>query len=127
MIRTIGIQLGPEYLDLALKGVYLTFVRNSKATTIFTLPNLHLMQNCVAQLYGIDYQRAYQHGFVYIRQLAIQLRNAVIVKSKESFKAVYNWQYLHCLGLWSQVLATHAIQATNNQPTALHPLIFPLV
>lgn len=125
-IRTICLQLGPTYLDLSLKGVYLTFVRYAKTTTMHTLPNLHLMQNCVAQLYGMDFDRSYQHGFVYVRQLAIHLRNAVLVKTKESFKAVYNWQYLHCLGLWAQVISTHAL-TTAGQPTALHSLIYPLV
>ncbi|KAG0326164.1 Nucleolar Complex 2 protein [Dissophora globulifera] len=125
-IRTMCLQLGSAYLDLALKGVYLTFVRYAKTTTMHTLPNLHLMQNCVAQLYGLDIERSYQHGFVYIRQLAIHLRNAVMIKTKESFKAVYNWQYLHCLGLWSQVVATHALNGAG-QPTSLHALIFPLV
>ncbi|KAF8935013.1 Nucleolar Complex 2 protein [Dissophora ornata] len=125
-IRTMCLQLGPNYLDLALKGVYLTFVRYAKTTTVHTLPNLHLMQNCVAQLYGLDVDRSYQHGFVYIRQLAIHLRNAVLIKTKESFKAVYNWQYLHCLGLWSQVVSTHALN-NAGQPTPLHALIYPLV
>lgn len=125
-IRTMCLQLGSSYLDLALKGVYLTFVRSAKTTTMHTLPNLHLMQNCVAQLYGLDMERSYQHGFVYVRQLAIHLRNAVLVKTKESFKAVYNWQYLHCLGLWAQVVSTHALN-NAGQPTALHSLIYPLV
>ncbi|KAG0089272.1 Nucleolar Complex 2 protein [Podila epicladia] len=125
-IRTMCLQLGSGYLDLALKGVYLTFVRFAKTTTMHTLPNLHLMQNCVAQLYGMDFDRSYQHGFVYVRQLAIHLRNAVLVKTKESFKAVYNWQYLHCLGLWAQVVSTHALTSAG-QPTALHTLIYPLV
>ncbi|KAI7817558.1 Noc2p family-domain-containing protein [Gamsiella multidivaricata] len=125
-IRTMCLQLGSTLLDLALKGVYLTFVRYAKTTTVHTLPNLHLMQNCVAQLYGLDFERSYQHGFVYIRQLAIHLRNAVLVKTKESFKAVYNWQYLHCLGLWSQVVSTHALN-NAGQPTPLHALIYPLV
>ncbi|KAI1317813.1 Nucleolar Complex 2 protein [Mortierella claussenii] len=125
-IRTMCLQLGSSYLDLALKGVYLTFVRYAKTTTLHTLPNLHLMQNCVAQLYGLDFDRSYQHGFVYVRQLAIHLRNAVLVKTKESFKAVYNWQYLHCLGLWSQVVSTHALN-NAGQATALHSLIYPLV
>ncbi|KAG0222798.1 Nucleolar Complex 2 protein, partial [Actinomortierella wolfii] len=126
-VRTMALQLGPTYLDMSLKGAYLTFVRYAKTTTIHTLPNIHLMQNCIAQLYGLDYERAYQHGFVYIRQLAIHLRNAVMVKTKESFKAVYNWQYLHCLSLWSQVIATHAVNQKSGQTTPLHPLIFPLV
>ncbi|GJJ77425.1 nucleolar complex protein 2 [Entomortierella parvispora] len=125
-IRTMCLQLGSNYLDLALKGVYLTFVRSAKTTTMHTLPHLHLMQNCVAQLYGLDMERSYQHGFVYVRQLAIHLRNAVLVKTKESFKAVYNWQYLHCLGLWAQVVSTHALN-NAGQPTALHSLIYPLV
>lgn len=35
------------------------------------------MINCLVELYGIDLACSYQQMFVYIRQLAIHLRNAI--------------------------------------------------
>ena len=39
---------------------------------------------------------------------------------QESCQAVYNWQFIHCLGLWVQLLSmTHPNEV-------LEPLIYPL-
>jgi hypothetical protein len=46
------------------------------------MPVVSLMWNCVAELYGLDLKLSYQHAFVYIRQLAIHLRTAIINKTK---------------------------------------------
>ena len=36
------------------------------------------MAQCVIELFGLDLHVAYEHAFVYIRQLAIQLRSALV-------------------------------------------------
>ncbi|RUS14867.1 nucleolar complex protein 2, partial [Endogone sp. FLAS-F59071] len=46
----------------------------------------------------------------------------------ESYKAVYNWQFIHCLDFWSTVLAVHcdaSRYALGDSP--LHPSIYRLV
>lgn len=93
------------FLDNALKHTYLTYVRHAKFTSPRTLPVITFMSNCVVELYSIDPVCAYQHAFVYIRQLAVHLRNATLAKTKEAYKSVYNWQYINCLRVWANVLA----------------------
>jgi nucleolar complex protein 2 len=118
------------------------------------------MQNSLVEIFSYNPTSTYQQGFVYIRQLAIHLRNAMVQKKKvlrpfvwfcvlsyrslailgssgklklvchlhfvglllqDSFQSVYNWQYIHCLRLWSRVLSE-----TPNKDV-LEPLIYPLV
>ncbi|KAI9499419.1 Noc2p family-domain-containing protein [Zychaea mexicana] len=110
------------YLDLALKNIYLTFVRNCKNTNAHTLPAINLMRNLAVQLYGIDQELSYQQAFVYIRQLAITLRNAMQTKTKESYTSVYNWQFIHCIDFWANVLAANC----QDESSELRPLIYPL-
>ncbi|KAJ8655706.1 hypothetical protein O0I10_008591 [Lichtheimia ornata] len=110
------------YLDLCLRNIYLTFVRNCKGTNEHTLPSINLMRNLATQLYAIDLDLSYQQAFVYIRQLAIHLRNAMQLKNKESYQTIYNWQFVHCIDFWSNVLAANC--ADSSSP--LHPLIYPL-
>lgn len=111
---------------LFLKNLYLSFVRNAKFTSINTLPLINFMQTSLTEIYSTNTKLAYEHVFVYIRQLAIHLRNAMNFKKKESYQAVYNWQYVHSLILWSKLLSTlsNAQRDTHNH---LQPLIYPLV
>ncbi|XP_046842848.1 nucleolar complex protein 2 homolog isoform X2 [Xenia sp. Carnegie-2017] len=96
-------------------------IKNCKFTSTASLPLIIFMQNSLVEIFSIDVNSTYQQGFVYIRQLAIHLRNAIIQRKKDSYQSVYNWQFIHCLRLWSRVLSE-----IPNRHT-LEPLIYPLV
>lgn len=46
------------------------------------LQHIHFLGNCVTELFGVDLPAAYQHAFVFIRQLAMILRDALTMKTK---------------------------------------------
>lgn len=110
-----------QILSTVLKAMYLSYVRNSKFVSPSTLPGINFMRRSLAEMFALDVNVSYQHIFLYIRQLAIHLRNAITLKKKDSFQAVYNWQYVNSIRLWSELLST------TFSKTQLQPLIFPLV
>ncbi|KAF3228923.1 Nucleolar Complex 2 protein [Orbilia oligospora] len=116
--------------EACLKAAYNGLLKGCRGTTTHTLPSINLMKNGGIDLFGVDEDLSYMLGFSYIRQLAVHLRNSITNNSKESYKQVYNWQYVHSLDFWSRVLATHCDglkQAEKGKQSPLHPLIYPLV
>ncbi|XP_053687958.1 nucleolar complex protein 2 homolog [Sabethes cyaneus] len=110
-----------RFLSDVLKNMYLAYVKNSKFVSPNTLPGINFMRRSLTEMFTLDLTVSYQHVFLYIRQLAIHLRNAVILQKKDSFTYIYNWQYINSLKLWGDVLA-----ATYDKKE-LEPLIYPYV
>ncbi|XP_076056618.1 nucleolar complex protein 2 [Oratosquilla oratoria] len=112
--------LPQDFLDWTLKRLYLSYVRNCRFTSPSTWGMIDFMRLSLVELYAMDHTLAYRQAFVYIRQMAFHLRNAIMVKKKEKIQLVYNWQFIHCLHLWAELLGkTHPSEA-------LQALIYPL-
>ncbi|KIX07779.1 uncharacterized protein Z518_02433 [Rhinocladiella mackenziei CBS 650.93] len=116
--------------ESVLKATYEGVVRGSRSTTIHTLAGINLMKNSAAEIWGIDQKVSYTTGFTFIRQLAIHLRGHITKPTKDSYKTIYNWQFVHSLDFWSRVLSTHCnslLEAQHGKQSQLRPLIYPVV
>jgi len=113
---------GRDLLEPCVKAMYLAYVKNCKFTSPSTQQSIGFMKRSLVELLGLDHSLAYYQAFVYIRQLAIHLRNAITCsEKKDSLLAVYNWQFIHSLELWG------ALVGHPGSREAMQPLIYPLV
>ncbi|KAL9621659.1 MAG: hypothetical protein Q9160_003912 [Pyrenula sp. 1 TL-2023] len=137
ILRRLVVTGDPGIRETVLKSCYEGIVKGSRNTTMHTLPGINLMKNSAAEIWAIDSNVGYAVGFTHIRQLAIHLRSNITKPTKDSYKTIYNWQYIHSLDFWSRVLSTHcnplaeasASGKTKSSHTTspLRPLIYPLV
>jgi nucleolar complex protein 2 len=130
VLRRLTVIGDPGLREAVLKTVYQGLVKGSRNTTIHTTQGINLMMNSAAELWGIDQAVGYTTGFTFIRQLAIHLRSSITNNQKESYKTVYNWQYVHSLNFWSCVLSEHCSpvkEAEIGKESPLRDLIYPTV
>lgn len=116
--------------EAVLKQAYQGLVKGARNTTVHNIQGINLMKNTASELWGLDATVGYTTGFGFIRQLAVHLRTSITNKTKDSYKTVYNWQYIHSLDFWSRVVAAHCEslrEAEAGKPSALRPLIYPIV
>ncbi|KAL9000184.1 MAG: hypothetical protein Q9169_001086 [Polycauliona sp. 2 TL-2023] len=132
VIRRLAVVSDSSIRTALLKTAYQGLVKGSRVTNPHTLPAINLMKNSAAELWGIDPEVGYTTGFVYIRQLAVHLRSSITQPTKDSYKQIYNWQYIHPLDFWSRVISSHCSPTVNptlkaSSDSPLHPLLYPLV
>ena len=130
ILRRLMVIGDPGIREAVLKSTYEGIVKGSRNTTIHTLPGVNLMKNSAAEIWGIDQKVGYTTGFAFIRQLAIHLRGNITKPTKDSYKTIYNWQFVHSLDFWSRVLSTHCnslVEAQEGKESQLRPLIYPVV
>lgn len=119
-LRDICIRLGSDCLDECFKGIYKAYVLNCQFINAMKLQHIQFLGNCVIELLGVDLPTAYQHAFVFIRQLSMILREALNTKTKEAFQKVYEWKFINCLELWTGAICAYSSEAD------LRPLAYPL-
>lgn len=104
-----------------LEIMYEKYNQNTKFVSPETLPEINFMRHSLVEIYLLDHNISYSYAFLHIRQLAIDLRNAVTLKNKENFQTVYNWQYINSLRFWTELVT----KAGNK--SMLESLLYPLV
>jgi nucleolar complex protein 2 len=130
VLRRLMVISDPSLREAVLKQVYQGLVKGARNTTIHNIQGINLMKNTASELWGLDPTVGYTTGFGFIRQLAVHLRSSITNKTKDSYKTVYNWQYVHSLDFWSRVIAAHCEslrEAESGKPSPLRPLIYPVV
>ncbi|KAF1914150.1 Noc2p family-domain-containing protein [Ampelomyces quisqualis] len=130
VLRKLVVISDPSIREIVLKQAYQGLVKGARNTTVHNTQGINLMKNTASELWGIDATVGYTTGFGFIRQLAIHLRTSITNKTNDSYKAVYNWQYIHSLDFWSRVVTAHCeslCEAEAGKPSPLRPLIYPIV
>lgn len=58
--------------------MYLDYVRSCQFTSVASVESIYFMRMSLAELYSLNHSIAYRHMFVFVRQQATILRNAII-------------------------------------------------
>ncbi|OMO74436.1 Nucleolar complex protein 2 [Corchorus capsularis] len=119
-LKDLCVSLGSDCLDDCCRGIYKAYVLNCHFVNAVKLQHIQFLANCVIELIRVDLPTAYQHAFVFIRQLSMLLRDALNMKTKESFRKVYEWKFINCLELWTEAVCAYSSDADFN------PLAYPL-
>ncbi|KAL0126549.1 hypothetical protein PUN28_005133 [Cardiocondyla obscurior] len=121
-INILHIATSKEFVvDELLEVMYEIYSQNMKIVSLKTLPRINFMRDSLIEIYLLDHNTSYSHAFLHIRQLAIDLKNAVSLNNKKHIQTVYNWQYINSLRLWTELIT----RAGNKSmlPSLLYPLV----
>ncbi|KNC80474.1 hypothetical protein SARC_07164 [Sphaeroforma arctica JP610] len=124
VIRDLALSSSNAFLEMCIKGMYVSHVAHAKFVSEQTYPTVVFMENCVVEICSLDCHMSYRIAFTYIRQLGMHLRTAITSKKKESYASIYNWQYMRCLNAWARVI--NETYNTNDKENPLSMLVYPL-
>ncbi|KAL1336765.1 hypothetical protein HN51_031164 [Arachis hypogaea] len=119
-IRDLCVRIGSLCIDECFRGIYKAYVLNCHFVNAVKLQHIQFLGNCIIELVGVNLQSAYQHAFIFIRQLAMILRDALNTKTKESFRKVCEWKYMNCLELWTGAICAYS--STSDFKQLAYPL-----
>ena len=120
-LRAMAVDLPAWFIHKVLKLAYLGFVSVSAFHTGHDVWRPVLLRNCVVELFTLNVEATYEHGFVYIRQLAILLRGALTGAGQKGRGGVLCWQFLESVRVWVQLMGTAA-----GKTEVVSELVYPL-
>ncbi|GLE07111.1 hypothetical protein PINS_up017005, partial [Pythium insidiosum] len=113
-LKQHGVHAGMPFpfLELALKGIYITYMRNTKFTNEATLPHHVLLGNCVVELYGLD-----------LREL---VPARVRVHPRARHHAAQDHHVAEPRDFFNQLRVWTAVVCAYPDESQLRPLVYPL-
>jgi len=120
IINSMAVIYPYPFLELCIKGVYYTLLRNSKSYNPSTFQQIDFLKNCIVELASINFTSTYHHAFIYIRELAITVRRALDTKIQNGYALCYNWKFFHCIDAWVKVVCAYSKQ--ENIGALLYPI-----
>ena len=120
IINSMAVIYPYPFLELCIKGIYYTLLRNSKGYNPSTFHQIEFLKNCLVELSAINFTSTYHHAFTYIRELAITVRRAMDSTVQNGYALCYNWKFFHCLDAWSKVICAYYKQ--ENISALLYPV-----
>ena len=107
IINSMAVIYPYPFLELCIKGVYYTLLRNSKGYNPSTFQQIDFLKNCLVELASINFNSIFQHAFIYIRELSITVRRAMDTTVQNGYALCYNWKFFHCLDAWAKVVCAY--------------------
>ena len=123
VVRSLALTPNQSLLDDCYKGVYRTFQSCAKFVNQANIGSIHFMQECIVEILGVHPDALYKHVFIFIREAALLVRNALTAKSKDAYQKVYSWQTICSLNLLEMLVSRYG----SDSKAVLQPLIYPLV
>ncbi|KAL9643974.1 hypothetical protein ABK040_005442 [Willaertia magna] len=120
IINKMAVVYPYPFLEVSIKGVYYTLLRNGNFYNQGTFQKIDFLKNVLTELCAINFTSTYQHAFVYIRELAITLKRALNHKIQNGYALCYNFKFINCVDAWVKVVSTHYNQ--ENIAQLLYPL-----
>jgi nucleolar complex protein 2 len=124
VIRSLALSCPFPFIELTFKGCYISFGRHTGIAPASTQQRQQqeFLAQCVVELYSLDAAAAYEHAFVYLRELAVQMRQGIASKTSAAVSEVTSWSFLNRFSLWGR-----AICAMPSKAGGLGDLVYPYV
>jgi len=121
--------LRKNFYQIIYKDCYRAYISECKNVDETTTDRIIFLQTSFVELTLFKPAISYELAFVYVRQFAIHMRNAIISKKKDITQSIYNWQFLKGLELWALVLckAKSALKDDHTISKRFLGLCLPLV